>query len=151
FGTGGQDYYQAWPQYSIHTIYLGFHASSLPDAADEFEKSQHPLIARAPASYYNETKALLYPLVDPEREDQYFESLGVACCVKDLPSPRVYRTYAWRAAGAGNQAEMRWSNLMLWLQRGHVGRYVDAANFYLFQAEQVFPRSDYNGAGPFDW
>jgi hypothetical protein len=151
FGSGGQDYYQAWPQYSMHMIYVDFHARALPNATCEFEKSQHPLIARAPASYYNETKSLLYPLIDPEREDHYFQSLGLACCAKDLASPRVYRTYGWRAAGSGNQAEMRWANLMLWLQRGHVDRYVDAAHFYAFQAEQVFPRSDYNGATPFDW
>ncbi len=151
FGSGGQDYYQAWPQYSTHTIYFDFHASALPDAAGEFEKSQYPLIARAPASYYNQTKALLYPLVDPAREDHYLQSLGIVCCLKDLASPHVYRTYAWPTAGAGNQAEMRWSDLMLWLQRGHVGRYVDASHFYTFQTEQVFPRSDYNGTTRFDW
>ena len=151
FGSGGQDYYQPWPQYSTQTVYLNFHASSLQDAAGEFERSQYSLIARAPASYYNETKALLYPLVDPEREDDYFRSLGIACCVKDLDSPRVYRTYSWPSSGGGNQAEMRWANLMLWLQRGHVGRYIDAQHFYAFQVEQVFPRSDYNGSSPFNW
>jgi hypothetical protein len=70
--------------------------------------------------------------------------------MKDI-TPRVYRNYGWAAAGAGNQAEMRWSNLMLWLQRGHTGRYLDATHFYAFQTEQVFPRSDYNGSQPFNW
>jgi hypothetical protein len=151
FGSGGQDYFQAWPQYSMHVLYFNFHSSSLHDADDEFENFQYPLIARAPASYYNETKALLYPIVDPDREDNYFKSLNVACCVKDIDSPRVYRTYNWAAPGAGNQAEMRWSNLMLWLQRGYAGRYVDAAHFYAFQVEQVFPRSDYDGIARFHW
>ncbi len=151
FGSGGQDYYQSWPQYSMQTIYLDFHASSLRDAAAEFGRSQYPLLARTPASYYNETKAFLYPIVDPEREDRYFKSLSLACCIKDITSPRVYRTYGWRAAGAGNQAEMRWANLMLWLQRGQVGRYIDASHFYAFQVEQVFPRSDYNQGAAFNW
>jgi YetA-like protein len=150
-GSGGQDYFQAWPQYSMHTLYFNFHASKVPDPDGEFERFQYPLIARAPASYYNETKALLYPLVDPEREDNYFKSLNVACCVKDVDSPHVYRTYNWATPGAGNQAEMRWSDLMLWLQRGYTGRYIDAAHFYAFQVEQVFPRSDYDGATRFHW
>ena len=151
FGPGGQEYYQAWPQYSMQTIYLNFHSSGLSEPAEDCEKFQYPLIARAPASYYNETKALFYPIVDPEREDRYFKSLGITCCAKDLASPRVYRTYNWAAAGGGNQAEMRWSDLMLWLQRGHVARYLDAAHFYTFQGEQVFPRSDYNEATSFNW
>ena len=149
-GAGGQDYYQAWPQYSLQTIYLTFHDSSGLDEAAEFGRSQYPLLARAAPSYYNDTKAFLYPIVDPDREDHYFKSLGLACCAKDI-SPRVHRTYGWRAAGSGNQAEMRWANLMLWLQRGHVGRYVDASHFYAFQVEQVFPRSDYNEGRPFNW
>jgi hypothetical protein len=151
FGPGGQDYFQAWPQYSMHTIYLDFHASILADGAAEFEKLQYPLIARASGSYYNDTKALLYPILDPGREDDYLRSLGIACCIKDVASPYVYRTYNWPTPGAGNQAEMRWSNLMLWLQRGYAGRYIDASHFYAYQVEQVFPRSDYNGAEPFDW
>jgi hypothetical protein len=151
FGAGAQDYYQAWPQYSIHTIYLDFHANSLADPGEEFGRSQYSLIARAPASYYNETKAFLYPIVDPDREDQYLKSLGLACCARDIALPHVYRTYGWRAAGSGNQAEMRWANLMLWLQRGHASRYVDASHFYTFQTEQVFPRSDYSEGTPFNW
>jgi hypothetical protein len=151
FGAGGQDYFQAWPQYSVHTLYFNFHASTLHDSDDEFARFQYPLIARAPSSYYNETKALLYPIVDPDREDDYFKSQDVACCVKDVDEPRVYRTYNWATPGAGNQAEMRWSDLMLWLQRGYTARYLDAAHFYTFQTEQVFPRSDYSGTARFHW
>lgn len=150
YGEGAQDYYQAWPQYSTHTLYLDFHTTNSYDAAAEFSRSQYPLIARAPVVYYNATKAFLYPIVDPDQEDHFFQSLGLACCAKDV-SPRVYRTYSWRAAGSPNQAEMRWANLMLWLQRGQIGRYVDASHFYTFQTEQVFPRSDYNEGVPFNW
>ena len=151
FSSGSQDYYQAWPQYSIHTLYFNFHETAPKDPAEEFAQFQYPLIARAPVSYYNETKALLYPLVEPEREDTYLRSLGLACCAKDIASPRVYRTYGWRGAGSGNQAEMRWADLMFWLQRGHTARYLDASHFYVFQAEQVFPRSDYDEGKPFNW
>jgi hypothetical protein len=151
FGPGGEDYYQSWPQYSMHTIYINLHASPLPDPAADFDRFQYPLIARAPASYYNDTKALLYPLLDPSKEDHYLQSLGIICCVKDKLTPFVYRTYGWPSGGGGNQAEMRWADLMLWLQRGYVGRYIDAAHFYTFQVEEVFPRSDYDGAAPFNW
>jgi len=151
FGAGGQDYYQSWPQYSIHTIYFNFHAAALSDPAGEFGRSQYPLLARAAVAYYNEAKALLYPIVDPQSEDRYFQSLGLACCAKDIAAPHAYRTYAWRAAGSPNQAEMRWANLMFWLQRGFAARYLDASHFYMFQAEQVLPRSDYDGERPFNW
>jgi hypothetical protein len=151
FGDGGQDYYQSWPQYSIHTIYFSFHGGASSDPGAEFEKSQYPLIARAQVSQYNDSKALLYPIVDSDTEDKYFRSLGLACCANDVVAPHVYRTYGWRAAGSGNQAEMRWANLMLWLQRGQTGRYVDASHFYTFQTEQVFPRSDDNQGAPFHW
>jgi hypothetical protein len=135
----------------MHTLYFNFHGSKLANPAEEFGRFQYPLIARAPVPYYNETKAFLYPLVDPGREDNYFHSLGLACCAEDIAVPRVYRTYGWRAAGSGNQAEMRWANLMLWLQRGHTARYLDASHFYNFQVEQVFPRSDYDAGKPFNW
>lgn len=151
FGSGDQAYYQAWPQYSIHTIYLDLHDSVLQNAAEEFEMLEYPLVARASSAYYNETKGFLYPITDPDRVDHYFQSLKIACCIKDLAAPHIYRNYNWRKPGAGNQAEMRWANLMLWLQRGHTARYLDAQHFYTFQAEQVFPRSDYDGASRFDW
>jgi len=151
FGPGGQDYFQAWPQYSVHTLFFGFHTDRTRELGSDFERFQYPLIARASTSYYNQARAFLYPLVDPEREDRYFKSLNIACCIKDIDSPHVYRTYNWAAPGAGNQAEMRWSDLMLWLQRGHTGRYIDAAHFYTFQEEEVFPRADYDGTARFHW
>src|SRR5262249_2864940 len=50
FGAGGQQYIQAWPQYSLHVLYLNFHASSLSTASTEFRKFEHPLLARATRS-----------------------------------------------------------------------------------------------------
>jgi hypothetical protein len=151
FGSGEQQYIQSWPQYSISTFYLDFHSSKPDDLDAEFKKLQYELLARVSRSDYDKSQALLYPLIDPAQEDRYLKSLGLACCVSDISSPYAYRTYNWPMAGAGNQAEMRWSDLMLWLQRGFVARYVDAAHFYRFQAEQVFPRSDYNENAPFNW
>jgi hypothetical protein len=151
FNTEGEQYLQPWPQYSQHTLYLNFHNSSVPDPSAEFNKFQAPLIARAHRSAYNAAKVFFYPLLDPKEEDAYYRSLGVKCCIEDLGSVHIFRAYAWPAGGGGNQAEMRWANLMLWLQRGFIGRYLEAAHFYTFQTEQVFPRSDYNATKPFHW
>jgi hypothetical protein len=151
FGSGSQDYYQAWPQYSIHTLYFDFHTAAISDPEAEFARFQHPLLARAPLSYYNDAKVFFYPILDPKREDQYLQSLGLGCCAEDLQSPHVYRNYSWHAAGGLNQSELRWADLMFWLQRGLSGRYLNASHFYNFQAEQVFPRSDFNGEAPFEW
>jgi hypothetical protein len=150
-GAGGQSYFQSWPQYSIHELFLDFHSEALKDAEREFDTFQYPLIARAPPEYYDETHALMYSLVDPKVEDKYYASLGLVCCIRDLPSPHVYRTYVWGTGGGGNQAEMRWADLMLWLQRGYAARYVNSEHFYIFQSEQVFPRSDFMGNGRFHW
>jgi hypothetical protein len=150
YGSGGQQYIQPWPQYSAHTLYFNFHnhGSSAPD--DEFTKFQYPLIARASLATYNNAQVFPVPILDPSEADSYYKSRGMGCCVADK-SPFVHRAYFWSAAGGGNQAEMRWSDLLLWLQRGYTGRYLDAAHFYTFQTEQVFPRSDYNGSTPFHW
>jgi len=151
FGEGGQQYFQSWPQYSLHTLYLNFHSSKLSDPSAEFQTFQSPLIARARISSYNDSGAFFYPLLDPKDEDNYYRSLGVKCCIEDYAAAKIYRAYAWPNGGGGNQEEMRWADLMLWLQRGFVGRYLDASNFYTFQIEQVFPHSDYNGSERFHW
>ena len=151
FGEGGQQYFQSWPQHSLHTLYLNFHSAKLSDPVTEFQKFQAPLIARTQVSSYNDSGAFFYPLLDPKEENNYYRSLGVKCCIEDYAAPRVYRNYAWPSGGGGNQEEMRWADLMLWLQRGFVGRYLDASAFYTFQTEQVFPRSDYNGGNSFHW
>ena len=147
----GQQYFQSWPQYSTHTIFINFHSSALRDPAAEFMKFQYSLIARAPRAQYDTSGVLPFALIDPDEEDGYYKSLGMLCCIKDDNSPHVYRNYSWPNAGGGNQSEMRWADLMLWLQRGYVGRYLNSANFYRFQTEQVFPRSDFKGAIPFHW
>ncbi len=38
--------------------------------------------------------------------------------------------------------ELRWSYLMNYLSRGMTGRYLQAAHFYRFQTDDVFPHSD---------
>ena len=148
---GGQPYFQSWPQYSIHTLFLNFHSSALSDPSVDFLKFQYPLIARAPRDQYNTSGVFPFALMDPHEEDGYYKSLGMSCCIKDIPSPKIFRNYGWTAGGGDNQFEFRWADLMLWIQRGYTGRYVNSANFYRFQTEQVFPRSDYNGATPFHW
>lgn len=176
FNAGGSDirvgiwpkqnsipYYQSWPQYSIHDIYLNFHgpAATTPPV-EEFKKFQHYLVARAPRNYYNATKVFPYPLVDPEEEDNYYKQVGAAatpsigasrvCCTQDLGLTNsqfgisTFRYWGWQSAGGGsgmgNEAEYRWSLLLNFLSRGWSGRYLTAAHFYRYQTESAFPRSD---------
>ena len=42
-----QPYYQAWPQWSTHDVYLNFHNTALASPANEFLKFQHYLVGRA--------------------------------------------------------------------------------------------------------
>jgi len=150
FGSGGQEYFQAWPQYSMQTLYIHFHSSALSDSTAEFRKFQYPLIARALRAQYNDSGVLFYPIIDAKEEDNYLRSLGIVCCIADV-LPHIYRTYDWRGGGGGNQAEMRWADLIVWIQRGYTGRYVNAEHFYAYQVEQVFPRSDNFGPSRFRW
>jgi len=160
--AAGIPYYQAWPQYSIHDLYINFHSTtplSLPN--EEFLKFQHYLLARAPIAQYNDANVFFYALSDPVEEDSYWTSLsstygfkwfGNSSAVSDK-TPKMFRLYAWRSPGGSNQSELRWGYLEQWLTRGLTGRYLTAAHFYRYQSEQAFPRSDMNASGSsaFDW
>ncbi|HZZ14849.1 MAG TPA: hypothetical protein VFE08_02690, partial [Candidatus Sulfotelmatobacter sp.] len=65
-------YYQAWPQYSVHDLYLNFHSAPLTSPGSEFLKFQHYLMARAPIAYYNNANVFFYSLLDPVEEDSYW-------------------------------------------------------------------------------
>ena len=170
-----QPYYQVWPQWSTHDLFLNFHATAVSAPAAEFLKFQHYLVARAPITHYNTTSVFPYPLVDPTVEDNFYKTVGSsanpstipaanACCIQDFGTADVahwplsiYRFYAWGSTGGSNQTEFRWSHLMNFLSRGMTGRYLDSAHFYRFQEESAWPHSDgfnwrdhpgeYNGFG----
>jgi hypothetical protein len=146
---GGQQYFQSWPFYSEHTLYFNFHSAPVAPEV-EFTKFNYPLITRAPIATYNSANVFPYPILTGTAVDNFYKSLGMGCCIGDI-SPKIYRGYDWPAGGGGNQDESRWANLLLWIQRGYTGRYIDAQNFYRFQTEQVFARSDYDGVTPFHW
>lgn len=134
-------YFQAWPQYSTQDIWLEFHDAALISPAQEFSKLQHYLLGRASISHYNDSGVFPFSLIDPQEEDAYYKSLGVACCVSDV-RPTVFRYYYWSQPGEENQSDLRWAYLMQWLTRGLPGRYLTAGYFYRFVADQAFPRSD---------
>ena len=71
-------YYQAWPQHSIHDVYLNFHSSAPASPQDEFLKQQFALVARATVDYYNSTNALFNALINPSEEDTYYRNLGMS-------------------------------------------------------------------------
>ena len=54
----------------------------------------------------------------------------------------AHRAKNWGQGGGENQMELRWSYLMNYLSRGMTGRYLQAAHFYRFQTDDVFPHSD---------
>lgn len=157
-----QPYYQVWPQWSIHDLYLNFHAAPLASPADEFLKFQHYLLGRAVYTHYNSTAVFPYTLVDPTTEDEWYKSTASsakpaiqqsnACCIADygVTSSRwplnIFRIYSWGGPGGANQTEFRWSNLLNFITRGMAGRYLQAAHFYRFQSESFLPHSD-----GFDW
>jgi hypothetical protein len=155
-----QAYYQAWPQWNIHDLYLNFHATTPASPANEFLKFQHYLLARAPYTHYNSTGVFPYTLIDPSVEDSFYASTASsatpstipassACCIKDLGTSdishwplNIYRFYAWHAGGGANQTEFRWSGLLNFITRGMTGRYLDASHFYRMQSEITWPHSD---------
>lgn len=154
-----QPYYQAWPQWSTHDLYVNVHGSALPSPGNEFLKFQHYLLGRAPVAHYNASGVFPFPLAEPAVEDAFYESVrssavpalspGRGCCVQDLGTSNralwplnVFRWYAWPAGGGSNQVELRWSQLLNFLTRGMAGRYLNAAHFYRHQTDDVFPHSD---------
>jgi hypothetical protein len=154
-------YYQAWPQYSIHDLYINFHSTRLSSPGNEFLRFQHYLLAHAPIAQYNNANVFFYPLADPSEEDGYwagvssfykFHWFGNSPTISDK-TPKIFRLYAWPSPGGSNQSEVRWGYIEQWLTRGLTGRYLTAAHFYRYQVEQAFPRSDTNaeGTGTFRW
>jgi hypothetical protein len=134
-------YYQAWPQYSTHDLWLDFHDAPLNSPSQEFSQLQHFLVGRASLSQYNDSGVFPFTLMDPAEEDAYYQSVGAGCCVGDV-RPTVFRFYYWSQPGEENQSDLRWAYLMQWLTRGLPGRYLTAGYFYRFAADQAFPRSD---------
>jgi len=134
-------YYQAWPQHSIHDVYLEFHNTALANAQADFLARQFPLVARAAVDYYNSTNAMFNSLINPAEEDSYYRAQSMSCCITDF-TPDVFRFYAWPGTGGNNQADFALAYLRNFLERGYTGRYIWALNRYRFDAEQAFPRSD---------
>jgi hypothetical protein len=134
-------YYQAWPQHSIHDVYLNFHNTALGSAQNEFLKQQFYLVGRANVDYYNTTNAMFNSLINPSEEDAYYRAQGLVCCIADF-TPNVFRYYAWPNTGGSNQADFALAYMRNYLERGYTGRYMWAVNRYRFDAEQAFPRSD---------
>lgn len=134
-------YYQAWPQHSIHDVYLNFHNTALASPQSEFFKQQFSLVGRASVDYYNSTGAMFNSLMNPSEEDTYYRNLGMSCCLADL-TPNVFRYYAWAEVGGGNQSDFGLAYLRNFLERGETGRLMWSLARYRFNAEQAFPRSD---------
>lgn len=169
FGAGGSDvriglwprqntrfYHQAWPQWSSHDVYFTFHDAALSAPANEFLKFQHYLVGRASYTHYNSTGVFPWPLVDPATEQNWYQSVGAAAVPALSPSSAwpyrdhgtsnallfIHRARVWGQGGGENQMELRWGYLMNFLSRGMTGRYLQAAHFYRFQTDDVFPHSD---------
>lgn len=149
-------YYQAWPQYAVHDLYLNFHATALASPQNDFLKFQHYLVAYASAAQYNTAAVFPFPMSTGTAEDAYYTATQAAanpsispvngCCVTDI-NPAIgglfaNRYYGWPAGGGDNQAEFRWADMQNLIKRGMTGRYLYAAQFYRMEVEKTFPRAD---------
>ncbi len=150
--------YQPWPQWTVNDLYLNFHAAAPASPVNDFLRFQHYLLGRAPLTHYNATGVFPYPILDPATEDAFYTStassavpalsVSKACCIQDFGTSdanwplSIYRFYSWGSPGGANQTEFRWSYLLNFLSRGMTGRYLNAAHFYKYQAESIFPHAD---------
>jgi hypothetical protein len=155
-----QAVYLPWPQWSIHDLFLNFHATALSSPANEFLKFQHYLVARADRSVYNSTGVFLYNLIDPAAERNFYNSVisagnpsitqyypGFTIADNGLVDTynyplRVYRLFLWGNPGGANQMEFHMSYLFNFIRRGFTGSYLDASHFYRLVAEKGFPFLD---------
>lgn len=145
-------YYQAWPQYSWHTLFLNFHATALASPANDFLKFQQYLVGRAGVADYNNASVFPFTMPSASQEDAYYTATGAealpaisagnACCLQDLAVPYATRFYSWAAGGGSNQVEFRWSDLQTFIKRGYTGDYLNSAQFYRMEVEKTFPRAD---------
>lgn len=160
--TANAPYYQAWPQYSIHNVFLEFNTSQPTSAANDFLKFQYPLVGRADYSWYNQSAVFPYPMLSAAEENAYYaDAFGTASpsvtarAAVDLPIGNttnadilcqgfvcVFPYYNWAATGGGNQMEFRLAHLFDFIRRGFTGGYLKSSYFYKFMAEWAFPRSD---------
>lgn len=154
------NYYQSWPQHSIHDVYLNFHATALSagDANNDFLRFQQYLVGRAPIAQYNSSAVLPSPLITEAAENGYYAATATSAIPPLPPSQAepildygtissnwplsIFRFYAWGSGGGANQTDFRYSFLTNFLNRGYTGRYLNTAHFCRMQAEQTYPRSD---------
>jgi len=154
-----QPIYQAWSAWSIHDLFLNFHATALASPANDFLKFQHYLVAHADRTYYNATGVFPYPMPSAADEDAYYQSMaatanppiGVSavCCLQDQGVAdtfhwplSIYRWFGWGQGGPPTQEEFRWSNLQAFIKRGYAGRFLNSSHFYRMEAEKAWPHAD---------
>jgi hypothetical protein len=173
FNTGGSDVrvgiwprqnsqpvYMSWPTWSVHDLFLNFHAANSSSPANDFLKFQHYLIARADRTHYNNAGVFFYNLIDPGEETNSYNSIiaaGTPSVTQYYPSfsisdsgltdtyhypLKVYRMFLWSAGGGGNQMEFHLSHLFNFIRRGFTGSFLDASHFYRMVAEKGFPFLD---------
>ena len=155
-------YYQAWPQHSIHDLFLWPHTSSLSSPGNSFLGLQHNLLARAPYTAYNSANVFPFQTLGKTNQQNYYNTLTstiggnavitptMVCCLQDLgvgplnidTELDVPRFYYWRGGGGDNQSDIRWADLLQWIEWGYPGRFTYAQWFYRYMQESGMPRSD---------
>jgi Kelch motif/HYDIN/CFA65/VesB-like, Ig-like domain len=139
--TNIQSYVQRWPTYQIRSFYLNFHVGALSSPADAFLDFQQPLLGRLPVSAYNAATnsstgdyAMMLPLVDPVKDDTYWQGTGISLCPGTVaagsclldvgqsgaytaPAMYSYKYYDW-VSGGTNQLDQAWSFIRNFLSRG---------------------------------
>lgn len=160
--TANAPYYQAWPQHSIHNVFLEFNTAQPTSAQNDFLRFQYSLAARADYSWYNTSAVFPYPMLSAAEEDTFYSATFAASSPpvtartpSDLPIGNtsnsdilcgnfvcIFSYYNWSQVGGGNQMEFRLTRLFDFIRRGYTGGYLQSSYFYKYMSEWAFPRSD---------
>ncbi|MBI2609940.1 fibronectin type III domain-containing protein [Candidatus Giovannonibacteria bacterium] len=114
-------------------------------------KLQYPLIAQAPFSHYQNTKAIFGQdeFVTPAEQTKFFTDMGKSTWAPNLGNLsmyRIYRSIGWGTGGGGNQTDFPLNDLQDFLRTGNPGFYLLGEQRTLFN-NTAFVRTD-NGGVP---
>ncbi len=158
--ASSQPYYIEWPQWNELTdTLLNFHTTAPTSLQDDFLRFQHPLVARAAYTAYNDAGVFPTRMVAALTEDTYYSTVAAAAspeitngnkwAIANVPQFADFGTASaawplviWRTFGWDLESDYRYGYLLAWITRGWAGRYLNARNFYDFQTAYMLAHSD---------
>ncbi|MBI2036007.1 MAG: hypothetical protein HYT12_05010, partial [Candidatus Liptonbacteria bacterium] len=134
-------------------IIWDFH-SAAGDNKKTLYRVQYPLIAQAPFSHYQNTKAIFgqNEFVTPSEQTKFFTDMGHPELNPNLSAMWMYilyRSHGWGTGGGGNQTDFPLNDLQDFLRTGNPGFYLLGEQRTLFN-NTALVRSDTDIASGFD-